>query len=521
MLSTNDYGGAARAALRLTEAFRKQDILADMFVKYKKTNLDYIKHITGPEIDNLLIENIAQKYFYSNIYKGNTMLSLMYPSLKFDFIKLLTTYDVVNLHWIATFISLEAIAALDSVNKPLVWTLHDQNPMTGACHYTHGCDKYLLNCDNCPQMKNNRLNLTQTLLTAKVKYMPRNLVVVTPSKWLAECAKKSAVFKDNRVEVIPNSVELSVFKSYEKSKAKSMFNFSKDTRIILFGAENHGERRKGFVELLKAMKLLKQKTKVQKLIADNKIAILAFGNESDDIKKLDIPYTALGYVKDDAKLALAYSAADVVALPSLEDNLPNIILESFSCKTPVVAFDCGGMPDFIVNDKTGYIVPINNTDMFADALVNVLLGESLGENCRFYAERYFSQSRQAVKYINLFDDLLKTKNIYSYNRQEIKTMFPEVGKVLADLLCESGVNCQERINKLQESNNSLQESNNRLINDNEVLQNRFDNVVVEKNYVVDERNSLQNKLNDILKSRSWRITAFMRLGGSWLKKFMQ
>ena len=300
LLSTNDYGGAARAAVRLCDALHKQDVVSDIFVKYKKSNLDYIKQIRGPQIHNLLIENIAQEYFYSNIYEGNTMLSMMYPSLNFDFQELVDNYDIINLHWIASFVSLESIVKLAS-QKPIVWTLHDQNPMTGACHYAHGCNKYLIDCNDCLQMKKNELNLTKVLLEAKIKYMPRNLVVVTPSKWLAECAKKSPVFKKNRIEVIPNSVELDIFKPMNKNKAKKMFGFPEDMKIILFGAENHKERRKGFVELMEAMQRLKEMPIMQEFVRENKIAVLAFGNESEEIKKLNIPYAALGYIEDDNK----------------------------------------------------------------------------------------------------------------------------------------------------------------------------------------------------------------------------
>ncbi len=526
LLSTNDYGGAARAALRLGQALRQRDIAADLFVKYKKTNLEYVKQINAPEINNLLIENIAQENFYSNIFQGSTMLSFMYPSLNFDFRELLYDYDLVNLHWIASFVSLEAIADLDYVKKPLVWTLHDQNPMTGACHYVHGCDRYLVDCNKCPQMKSNTLNLPRVLLEAKVKYMPKDLVVVTPSKWLAECATKSAVFKNNRVEVIPNSVELDVFRPYGKKQAKQTFNFSEDTKVILFGAENHGERRKGFLELLAAMNDLKERSELKESIGKQKIAILTFGQESEDLRKLDIPYVAMGFIDNDERLALAYSAADVVALPSLEDNLPNIILESFACGTPVVAFDFGGMPDFILNGETGYIVPLKDTGLFAEKLAEVLFVRSLGDNCRRCAEEFFAQSRQAASYGELFFDLIKQTKFTQKDIPPVTTIFPEVGSALAELLCKSSIISQQRMNELEKEKNLLQETLNRITIEKAGMQEWLDKLVSERDLLINERKSsiaLQERINKIEEEKNLlqktlnRITIKKARMHEWLK----
>ena len=91
---------------------------------------------------------------------------------------------------------------LNEMAIPLVWTMHDVHPMTGGCHYLHGCSEYKNVCRDCPQMRNNKHGYPELFLRLKKKYLPKSLVVVSPSRWLAKCASESAVFSGHRIEII-------------------------------------------------------------------------------------------------------------------------------------------------------------------------------------------------------------------------------------------------------------------------------------------------------------------------------
>lgn len=446
LLSTYDIGGAGRATVRLNEALNEVGIESKIFVKEKKKINKNVSCLEKQYFNNPIFSYINKNYFLHNRYFGNTILSLMYSSSKLDFLQKLNGYDIINFHWISEFISLEAMVALEQMGKGLVWTLHDQHPMTGACHYTHGCYKYEIDCDNCPQMKENQYNFPHEFLKERIKYLPQNIVVVTPSNWLAECAKKSNVFKKHRIEVISNSLNLSIFQNHVKEQAKSSFGIEKNKKVILFGAENHSERRKGFKQLLDSMQYLKNHTLLARYIQNNQVVILLFGIVSEEIKELGIPYVSTGYIVDDTKLAMAYSAADVVALPSLEDNLPNIMLEAMACGTPVVGFETGGMPDSIINNETGAIVPLGDTIAFAEALSNILLNKDLGLKCRQFAQRCFSYKNQAESYKNLYIDILGKKQTKYYAKNTYEGMFPETAVVLAPYICET----MERVSSFDE-----------------------------------------------------------------------
>jgi glycosyltransferase involved in cell wall biosynthesis len=456
LFCTNDIGGAGKAALRLHKGLNLIGEDSTFFVKHKSGFDNNVIQLHGPEINNLLFENIVQKYFVQNIYSGNTMSSMMYPSVGFNFLECIKEYDIINLHWVSMFISLEAIVKMNVMGKPVIWTLHDQNPMTGACHYTHGCEKFQTDCSGCPQLRENSYNITKVLLETKIKYLPENLVLVAPSKWLADCAKSSLVFKNKRVEVIPNSLETDFFRPVDKQEAKKSMGIPQDAKVILFGACDLKERRKGANELLKVIRYFKQTTYagINKLIEKKQLYLLIFGSGAFLLDDLDLPLIQLGYVKHDEELSLIYSAADVLALPSLEDNLPNSLLESLSCGTPVVSFAAGGMLDVIENGRNGFLVPLHDARSFAERLIDVLQGKSMSEKCRRYALDHFALNVQATKYRDLFQEVIKEKKVWSITNN-IPVMFPEAAQVLMPYVCkaaienklESDLQIQKQINK--------------------------------------------------------------------------
>ena len=107
-------------------------------------------------------------------------------------------------------------------------------------------------------------------------------------------------------------------------------------------------------------------------------------------------------------MALGYSAADITILPSLEDNLPNVILESLACGTPVVAFDNGGISDVVIDNVTGLLCESADVKALFECVKRVNKEEYF-DRCRNFAERYFKSSIQAENYISLFESLIKER----------------------------------------------------------------------------------------------------------------
>lgn len=404
LFSTFDNGGAGRAALRLHNGLIQIGEDSTLFVKKKTTDNAKVAKLDSPELCNKTLASLQKNF--SNISPENTMCSAMYPGLNCTNLEKVRSFDIINLHWIPSLVSLEDISQMHTMGKPIVWTLHDQNPMTGACHYTHGCEKYKSDCLNCPQLKNDQSDLAAAVLKDKVKLLPKNLVVVTPSRWLADCAKKSTVFKNHRIEVIPYSLETDLYLPINKRSAKQQLRLPSSAKVILFGATDLKEKRKGLSELIQVSNHLRTNSAIKTLIKANQFYLLVFGYESPLLHSIGIPYKNVGYISQTNMLSLVYSAADVLALPSLEDNLPNIMLESLACGTPVVAFSTGGMQDTIINGKNGFLVSLTDTKSFANRLIDSIQGYPMEKYCRQFAEENYRLDIQAQKYRKLYQRLL-------------------------------------------------------------------------------------------------------------------
>ena len=118
-------------------------------------------------------------------------------------------------------------------------------------------------------------------------------------------------------------------------------------------------------------------------------------------------------IKSEAELAEVYSFADVFVLPSLEDNLPNMVMEALSCSTPVVAFDSGGITDMIEHKINGYLAGFMSAEDLAEGILFVLNGnsESLALHARKKITENFSYDIIAEKHINLYKRLLAQHHV--------------------------------------------------------------------------------------------------------------
>ena len=281
---------------------------------------------------------------------------------------------------------------------------------TGGCHYNEGCERYVEACSNCPQLNRSGKNdLSRSVLRRKKKAWGKlDITIVTPSNWLAECAKKSSLFKGWRIEVIHNGLNLNLFKPINKSTAREIWDLPPNKKLILFGAMSAtSDHKKGFDLLYEGLKQLAVKY-------SDKAELIVFGSSKpENPPDFGLPVHYLGRLHDDVSLSLLYAAADVMVTPSRQDNLPNTVVESLACGTPVVAFDIGGMPDMIEHQINGYLSKLFDVSDLTVGINWVLSDENrhkeLCLKARGKAVACFDIKKIAKQYAELYEDVITTK----------------------------------------------------------------------------------------------------------------
>ena len=264
----------------------------------------------------------------------------------YDFTKTAAYADatILHLHWINEgFVS---IRRLRNVNKPIVWTFRDMWPMTGGCHYAMDCRNYLTRCGKCPQLNSAAENdLSRFVFALKEKNFPKSIKIVGISRWIAECAKESALFRNFEIHTISNSIDTSAFSPVPKDIARSKLGLKSDKKIVLIGANIVTEFYKGFPKFLDALQYLNVE----------KYHLCFFGKmDPNALPPLKFSSTQFGTLHDTGSLSLAYSAADVLVAPSLMEAFGKTLAEAMACETPVVCFDATGPRDIVDHLVNGY-----------------------------------------------------------------------------------------------------------------------------------------------------------------------
>lgn len=409
VVSTYDIeGGAARSSFRVFKAFEKVGFLSEMLVQYK---------------DSIEPAVLASKTFYQKaLGKLRTRLDLL-PLKKYkNFSKTPWSIgwlphniskeiskknpDIVHLNWVGR--GFLPISELPKIRYPIVWTFHDMWAFTGGCHYAFDCKRYKNSCGNCPQLGSNKENDISRKIWGKKKKFWKNLniTIVSPSKWMASCAKESSLFSNSRIEVIPYVIDTEIFKPIDKEIAKYILNIPKNKKVVLFGGLSvTSDKRKGFQFLIPALK----KLELSKF--DKDIEILIFGAlkpKGDFGVNFNTKY--LGFIHDDITLSIIYSAADVFIMPSIQDNFPNTVLESLACGTPVVGFGIGGNLDMVEHKENGYLVKPFEIDDLADGIEWILSDDkpakNLAINARYKVENEYNVNKITDMYLNLFNELV-------------------------------------------------------------------------------------------------------------------
>ena len=414
LLNTSERtGGAAIAANRLMKALIKNCIETTSLVLNKQTNGENVISVQSSFLQrqlarfNFLWERWA--IFVYNRFSRKNLFTVSIANTGFDISRhpLVKKSDIIHIHWINQgFLSLQALKKLVDSGKPIVWTMHDMWPCTGICHHARECKSYQTQCHNCMYLnKQRRQDLSYRIFNRKKTiFQTREITFITCSQWLKSKAEQSALLTNQTIYSIPNPIDTSLFRPMNRSLCREKFHLPEDKKLILFGAVNITDERKGIQYLIKAMEILALKTGAADL------ELLLFGKSTIDLSAiLNLKVNYLNFLSNEEDIVALYNAADVYITPSLEENLPNTIMESMACGVPCVGFHVGGIPEMIDHQKNGYVAEYKNAEDLAEGIhwiLNQADYNELSMHARQKVELNYHEDIVAKQYIELYKEIL-------------------------------------------------------------------------------------------------------------------
>ncbi|WPP52619.1 glycosyltransferase [Catalinimonas niigatensis] len=398
-VSTSDAGGAANAAIRLHHGLLNQNIHSTYltlhsFTKNVKQHVQHSYNIKEKFLERLRLKFRIEKYQNEkkqirNLIQEGAIDTAHFPFSNFDITtqKEYQEADIINLHWVNNYLNPSSF--FEKNTKPTIWTLHDMYSFSGVCHYQVDYDR---------SSSLHEIDAIARKIKQKA-YQKAKLEIVCPSKWLLNKSMTSDFFSRFSHHYIPYSLNTNIFKLQNQYKAREELNLPQDKKIALFVSQRIKNYRKGF-------DLLREAIGVVNNITSN-LHVVAIGNKQF-VEDSGIHY--LGSIKNETEMAKAYAAADVFILPSREDNLPNVMLESLACGTPVISFPTGGMLDTIDNGINGFLCSEISVKSLVETIQKWMSGSDsfIREKISEEAKKLYTEESQAIKYIKLYKSMLES-----------------------------------------------------------------------------------------------------------------
>jgi len=406
-------GGAARAAYRLHKGLQSVGHESFMLVASKSGDDPSVIAIDRPmDLMSRMRRGLGQyriaqdfRHYRNSRPAGYELFSDDRSEYASTLLSQIPACDIINLHWVSGLLAYDAFFARIPQSKPVVWTLHDMNPFTGGCHYNLGCGRYVDHCGACPQLgSSDETDLSHQIWRRKKgifsRIPPSRLRIVTPSRWLAEEVSRSPILGKFPVTIIPYGLNVRDFAPQNRTSVRNLLGIPQDAKVVLFLAELADSRRKGFALLAQAL------TRSAELVP--KLSLVSLGHNKP-LMQLQIPWLHLGSLNNDRFLSMVYSLADLFVICSLQDNLPNTVLEAMACGVPAVGVAVGGIPDMIRHGVNGLTVPADPTAL-CSAICDLLNGtgkrEAMSAMCRRIAVEEYSLELQAQRYSEVYKSLI-------------------------------------------------------------------------------------------------------------------
>ena len=394
LVSTSDMaGGGAIAAFRLMEALNNNGVKAKMLVRDKLSSSVTVAQV-GTKIPKALERLQIMSYMKGKLWQADTA-DFGINITKTDEYK---EADIIHLHWINQgMVSLSCLKKMIKDGKKIVWTLHDEWPYLGICHYRGDCQE--TECKNCPLLPGSIAH--KHYLRKQELYKEGNITFVGCSQWITDRAKQA--MPKAKVVHINNCVPHDIFRGIDQQEARKKMGLPLDKKILLFCSQNLNDERKGYTYLQQALNQLKTHPLTPPVKEGRKESLPLRGGLEGSA---DLTTVCIGkggrYISSPEEMAMMYAAADVFVIPSLQDNLPNTIAEAMSCGTPCVGFNVGGIPEMIDHQQNGYVAKYKDVTDLTEG-IRYVLTHDMREAALHKAASAYGETHVAQKYINVYE----------------------------------------------------------------------------------------------------------------------
>lgn len=304
--------------------------------------------------------------------------------------------DVIHLHNLHSYCIYFPILMdyIKRKNIKIIWTLHDCWSFTGHCpHFDMiGCDKWKTGCHNCPQYREYPQSLfdsSKCMYKFKRKWFTgvKNMTIVTPSKWLAGLVKQSFL-GEYPVKVINNGIDLDIFKPTESDFRKK---YALENKYIVLGVAFGWDKRKGldvFCEMAQRFD-------------SEKFQIVLVGTDENIDRNLPKNIISIHRTENQKELAEIYTAADVFANPTREENYPTVNMECIACGTPIVTFNTGGSPEML-DETCGAVVAKDDTDAMYNEIIRICETKPYSKDDCLKRAESFDENEKYKEYIKIY-----------------------------------------------------------------------------------------------------------------------
>ena len=387
----NGMGPAGNAAYRLSCAMRKNGIDSVVLTLYPCSDYEYVYSHTNVRypLFKRVINTVANRFSLHGKLP-NSYYYRVFPELGRNIINNnhIKEADVIYVHWVAGALSCLDIKQIISLQKPVIFFMHDMWDFTGGCHHSFDCRQYETGCLNCPMFSENKKTPHKQIESLKSAFAEgNNFVFVSPSQWMASCARNSYAIK-SPVFSIPNVVDETIFRPINKREAKECLGLPLDKKIITFGCQSGTNNKyKGWRYLKEAMLKLSRQD----------VHIVVYGSDENKDSGLEIKYsiTNLGKITEEEKLAQICNATDVFVSPSLAESFGLTFLENILCYTPVVGFDNTAIPEIVKSGVTGYLASNRNSDDLAFG-IDKLLSSNLVPHIEYSSSEIVGMHKEVI-----------------------------------------------------------------------------------------------------------------------------